>query len=114
MHSRVRSSPLIAFVVLAYSISWGAWGAGHLLTDDPILLTGAVMVGGFGPMAAAAVVVRATGERVVGTIRGPCLPIDAERVCTTGEGEKVLPERVWKPRCEPVTEAYFPLQFAPS
>lgn len=69
MHSRIRSSPLLAFVVLTYSISWGAWGVGHLLTDDPILLTGTVVVGGFGPMGAAVVVVRATGESVRGWLR---------------------------------------------
>lgn len=64
MRAQIRSFPIVAFLVLTYSLTWGAWGFGYLLIENPNLLTVAVIVGGFGPMVAAAIVVRATGESV--------------------------------------------------
>lgn len=64
MRAQIRSFPIVAFLVLTYSLTWGAWGFGYLLIENPNLLTVAVLIGGFGPMVAAAIVVRATGESV--------------------------------------------------
>jgi membrane protease YdiL (CAAX protease family) len=58
----IASRPLVAFVAFAYAISWGLWLASLLLGGDESVLGMVVFVlGGFGPAAAAFIVLRATG-----------------------------------------------------
>lgn len=68
LRARVAARPLLAYVLLAYGISWLLWA--------PLLLglgggAGAVLlsVGAFGPAVAAALVVRASGGSVRGWLR---------------------------------------------
>ncbi len=54
--------PLVAFVVLAYAISWTLWLGSLLAGGDETVVGSALFVaGGFGPAAAAFLVLRATG-----------------------------------------------------
>jgi uncharacterized protein len=57
----VADHPLVAFVALAYAISWSLWGLSWALGDT--IVAGVVFVAGaFGPAVAAAVVQRRLGE----------------------------------------------------
>lgn len=59
----VERHPAVAFVAVAYAVSWGCWGVWGALTDAPSLLKTVLFVaGGFGPFVAA-LVVRATRGR---------------------------------------------------
>lgn len=61
----IASRPIIAFVALAYAISWGSWLVSYLLGGDESTLGMVVFVlGGFGPALAAFAVLRATGGSV--------------------------------------------------
>ncbi len=61
----IASRPVIAFVALAYAISWGSWLVSYLLGGDESALGMVVFVlGGFGPALAAFAVLRATGGSV--------------------------------------------------
>jgi len=51
--------PLGAFFLLAFGISWSLWLAGYVIGGAGMVL---LVLGAFGPMAAAAIVTRATGE----------------------------------------------------
>lgn len=61
----IASRPVIAFVALAYAISWGLWLVSYLLGGDESALGMVVFVlGGFGPALAAFAVLRATDGSV--------------------------------------------------
>lgn len=56
---RATRTSLLAFLVLTFAISWGAWGVALALGGDPLAgvgAGGAWLVGGFGPPLAAVVV----------------------------------------------------------
>ncbi len=58
----IASRPIISFVAFAYTISWGLWLVSLLLGGDESVLGMVVFVlGGFGPAAAAFIVLRSTG-----------------------------------------------------
>lgn len=66
----IESRPIIAFVALAYAISWGLWLVSFLLGGDESALGMTIFVlGGFGPAAAAFLVLRATGGSVRSWVR---------------------------------------------
>ncbi|HEX6336395.1 MAG TPA: type II CAAX endopeptidase family protein [Jiangellaceae bacterium] len=56
--------PVIAFVALAYGISWTLWAIAFAVGSDVIFL-----LGGFGPAAAAAIVIHAGGESIKDWLR---------------------------------------------
>jgi membrane protease YdiL (CAAX protease family) len=57
--------PMLAFVVLAYSISWALWGVSWMLGREESAVASALFVlGGFGPAAAALAVLRSTGGSI--------------------------------------------------
>lgn len=58
-------NPVALFVVLAFAFSWSVWLFVALVTTDPDVQFVAQIPAGFGPVIAAAIVVRATG----GTLR---------------------------------------------
>jgi membrane protease YdiL (CAAX protease family) len=71
---RISEHPVATFFVLTYALSWTAWSplvfAEWWATWSPLLLTGDIrtmlfiMIGGFGPLVAAALVTRAVGDSV--------------------------------------------------
>lgn len=61
----IEAHPFGAFLILAYAISWALWGLSWLLGgEDSPVATVLFVLGGFGPAAAAFVVLRATGGSV--------------------------------------------------
>lgn len=61
--SWIAARPLIAFVAITYAISWSLWLLSLLLGGDGSALgVLAFIAGGFGPAAAAAIVLSATGQ----------------------------------------------------
>lgn len=52
----IAHHPIVAFVALAYAMSWLFWGAAFALGTDSALGAAAFVAGGFGPGAAAALV----------------------------------------------------------
>lgn len=60
--------PFVAFVVMAYAWSWTFWTI-EAFSTGPIAIVGHY-AGGFGPMLAALVVVRAQGRSVLGWFKG--------------------------------------------
>jgi membrane protease YdiL (CAAX protease family) len=66
----IASRPIIAFVALAYAISWGLWLVSFLLGGDEST-AGMIMsvLGGFGPAAAALIVLRTTGGSLAAWLR---------------------------------------------
>jgi uncharacterized protein len=68
LHERIAARPLLAFVLLAYGISWLLWAPAVLGVGGG---AGAVLLaaGAFGPAVAAAVVVRSSGGSVRGWLR---------------------------------------------
>lgn len=67
--SRLARYPLLAFIVLAYAISWTLWLVAFLIGDDSVLGAVAFVAGGFGPAAAALIVLRSTGQSVGAWVR---------------------------------------------
>jgi membrane protease YdiL (CAAX protease family) len=55
---------VLAFVVVAYAVSWSCWFAWSAVDGPPVLQTMLFVAGGFGPFVAGGVVTVATGERV--------------------------------------------------
>lgn len=56
----IGRNPMVAFFLLAAAISWVLWGLAWLLGDSAIA-TAVFVLGGFGPAAAAVIVLNATG-----------------------------------------------------
>ncbi len=66
----IAARPVIAFVAMAYGISWGLWLVSSLLGGDESVLGAAMFVlGGFGPALAALAVLRATGGSIRAWVR---------------------------------------------
>lgn len=53
--------PLIGFVAITYAISWTLWGVAWLLGDSVVAMV-VFVAGGFGPAAAAAIMLRRLGQ----------------------------------------------------
>jgi membrane protease YdiL (CAAX protease family) len=66
--ARLGESPVIGFFGLAYAISWSLWLLSYLLGGGG-LGRAVFLLGGFGPMAAAAIVTHQTGGSVSGWLR---------------------------------------------
>ncbi len=66
LRSRIARHPLVSFVVLAYALSWLIWLPAYFGVDVMPLM----VVGAFGPAAAAAIVTRCTGASLRGWARG--------------------------------------------
>lgn len=67
--SRLARYPLLAFLVLAYAISWTLWLVAFLIGDDSVPGAVVFVAGGFGPAAAALIVLRSTGQSVGAWVR---------------------------------------------
>ena len=66
----IAARPVIAFVAMAYGISWGLWLVSSLLGGDESVLGAAMFfLGGFGPALAALAVLRATGGSIRAWVR---------------------------------------------
>lgn len=59
-----RRRPIVAFVALAYGLSWGVWILGYLALPADAPYFPLVVLGVFGPAVAAMTVIRASGRRV--------------------------------------------------
>lgn len=56
-----RDRAVLAFVALAYALSWGTWGLGWLVLPEDVPYVPVVLLGAFGPAVAAALTVQAGG-----------------------------------------------------
>jgi uncharacterized protein len=57
----VATHPVLAFVGLTYAISWSLWAVAYVLGEGAVAMV-VLVAGAFGPAAAAAIVLRVTGE----------------------------------------------------
>jgi uncharacterized protein len=64
----VATHPVLAFVGLTYAISWSLWGVAYVLGEGPLAMV-VFVAGAFGPAAAAAIVLRMTGESLAAWAR---------------------------------------------
>src|SRR4029450_8519425 len=64
----MRRHPMLWYFALAYAISWPFWALSHLTGGTVGIVM--IVVGGFGPMLAAAIVLRWNGESLAEWLRG--------------------------------------------